>query len=339
MDIIKIKNFQGHEDTTIELAKTLTAITGKSHHGKSSVIRGIEWVRNNSPVGDEFVRWGTTETSVTIDNVEHRKKGTTNSYIVEGHPKPFKALRGSVPEEVTDTLNIGPDNVQDQHATPFLLKRSPGKVAQKLSNLSDLESTIAALQFISGKKRKIKSNIDTLNKSIEVTEQQLFDLRHVDSMNEELIKIERKQLQVDHLNKKHSQVYKKYQNAVSALSELNSLPNTNALQPAKNILVQYIEIQKLNTHINKLENTVQEAVSLERLLSFDPTNLLIKANRILKVYEKIARITTTSLKCSGLQGKYAGLQLKIKTLTQLKEELIGDQCPLCGAIKNEKRTS
>ncbi len=333
---IKLQNFQSHKDTTIEVAEIMTAITGRSHHGKSSIIRAIQLVKDNRPTGNEFVRWDTKETNVSIDNVTFKKVGSKNSYIIEGQSAPFKALNRAVPEEVTKELNLGDVNIQDQHESIFLLNESPGKVAKKLSELSDLQPTVTALQFISSKKRTVTSDIGSTAKAIDTVEQQLHELRHVDAMDDELCKIERKQRQAVRLREKHSQLYIAHKNAVSAHTELISLPNTDALQPAKRLLALYSEIEELKARRIKLDSTVGEVLELEYRLSFDPSKLLRKAKRIKTMYEKRNKLQEATLKCSGLQGSIAGLTLRRKELIKLKKELMGDTCPLCGALEDDQ---
>ena len=83
---IKIKGFQGHEDSVLNLSKGLNVILGDTDTGKSSILRAINWVVTNRPSGDGFVNKLCKECSVEITT----DKGTVthsripiNSYIVK----------------------------------------------------------------------------------------------------------------------------------------------------------------------------------------------------------------------------------------------------------------
>ena len=56
MKSIKLKNYQGHKDSSLELHPGVNIITGTSDKGKSSIMRSIEWVRTNRPLGTEMIR-------------------------------------------------------------------------------------------------------------------------------------------------------------------------------------------------------------------------------------------------------------------------------------------
>ena len=75
MDTITIKNFQSHKKTVITLAPTLTAITGKSDHGKSSIIRALRWVYNNKPQGFKFIHKDTKKAIIVMTLCGQSTKG------------------------------------------------------------------------------------------------------------------------------------------------------------------------------------------------------------------------------------------------------------------------
>ena len=48
---IELKNIQSHKDTTIELDPGINIIVGSSNNGKSTIMRAINWVTYNRPLG------------------------------------------------------------------------------------------------------------------------------------------------------------------------------------------------------------------------------------------------------------------------------------------------
>ncbi len=330
MDKITLKNFQGHEDSTIELAQLITAVVGRSDKGKSSVIRACKLVRDNKPTGDAFVRKGTEEMTVIIDNVRRVKTKSLNAYKVDGHKDPYKALRGAVPEEITTALNLGKENIQEQHDAIFLLDQSSGKVAQKLSQLADLESTTKALQYIVAKKRKARSDLEATKKAIKVEEGNLFELRHTDDMHQELLKIEQDSAKVDVLRDTHSQVSIAVKNVTQAQLRLNSLPSTDALEPAKQLITDFKALHALKKGHTHLSSILDEHASIEYLLQFDPRKLLRKAKQVNKLIAEHTSLAACIKTHKRWDEKVLLYELRIEELQAEKLTLMGDTCPLCG---------
>jgi len=330
MKKITLHNYQSHEKTIIKPAPTLTALTGRSDHGKSTVIRALRSVRDNKPAGKTFIRTGTKKAEVIVDNVTYEKTGSTTKYYIEGKKAPYKALRGAVPEEITKALNLGEVNIQGQHDSVFLLNNSPGKVAQQLSNLVDLEKPTKALAYIKAKKRQHTANADVLSKSIEDTELQLSKLEHVDSADKELTLIERKGVALEKLREKHSQLYTAHKNAVQAEYELSTIPSTRALKPAKQLLKHYNELQGLLREYRVLENSFNKATALEHLIHFDPTKLMKKAKRLKRLKERHNKLAAAINRATEFENEMSFLSVKEATLQKKKDKLLEGQCPLCG---------
>ncbi len=330
MKKLVFENFQGHTKSVIRPAKGVTAITGRSDHGKSSIIRGIRWVHQNKPSGTAFIHKGEKNTTVSIDGVRHERTKTENKYYVEGHKKPFKALRGAVPEEVLEALNLGNENIQAQFDKPFLLEESAGKVAQKLSTLVDLEAPTRALAFLASKKRQHKEKVSAIKQSIETTELQIEKLNSVPQADTDLALLESKLASIEQLKQKRATLFNAYESARSASSELADIPSIDALAPAKKLLASMEEFGALSAEHEMLSKTKNEIEKLNAILAFDPTSLLKRAKRLLALMNK-----REILVCSWVRaGSGKALVEKLKTqeieAKEKKDEVLAGTCPLCG---------
>jgi len=325
-----IKNFQAHKDTTITLAKTMTAITGQSHHGKSSVIRAVGWMRDNKPKNPRFIRKGTKKATVTIGTVRHERTEKTNKYFIEGKKDPFTALRGAVPEEVKEALGLGPDNIQGQHDRIFLLDDSPGKVAAKLSTLVDLESTTTALKYIAQKKRTHKANAESLKKLIEETEAQIEKLSHVDTADADLTEIESEGSHIERLRAKWYTLDSTIKKAVQANLELSDIPDTSALEPARKLEKAWVALEELKSDRQVLYRTIYRIEQLQGEVQFDPSKLLKRANRLLKMQDKRLGLSIAVGNAGSFELEVAELKDEEAALQARKDELLKGECPLCG---------
>ena len=109
---ITLKNFESHEDSTIEFSDGLNLIIGQSNQGKSSIVRALAMVVANRFDRDS-VRTGAKYCSVAVET----KKGTvtaergedTNHWIIETlqGKKEYRNIGSSVPSEVLEVLGMG----------------------------------------------------------------------------------------------------------------------------------------------------------------------------------------------------------------------------------------
>ena len=146
LEKVKIKNFQSHRNTEIELSHAVNSIQGNSDCGKSAVMRALNWLIFN-PAGDYFVsdwaRKGKSlsapcEVSVSVGGhtITRKRDKDFNGYILDGQV--FEATRNSVPPQVAELLGLGEVNIQRQLDPPFLLSKSSGDVSRYINSLVNL---------------------------------------------------------------------------------------------------------------------------------------------------------------------------------------------------------
>lgn len=143
---IRIQNFQSHKDSTIEFSDKDTVIVGSSDSGKSAVLRALEFVRANRPLGTSFIRTGANapcRVELTVSKngqdivIVHQKTTKANTYTVNGEE--YTAIGSDVPDSVKELLNLTDINVQKQLDQHFLVLDSPGKVAGYINSITKLE--------------------------------------------------------------------------------------------------------------------------------------------------------------------------------------------------------
>lgn len=150
LQTLKLSNFQGHSNLTIEFKPGVNTIYGETDIGKSSIRRAIDWLFFNQKV-DGVRKNGTKSTSVigVLSNgvqIEKRKSASVNAYILikDGQEYKFDAVGKTIPQEILDATNILPlvidgeeihVNIAPQIATPFLFNPEfSGSFRMKLFN-------------------------------------------------------------------------------------------------------------------------------------------------------------------------------------------------------------
>jgi len=181
---LTIKNFQSHENSKLKFSPGFNVIVGASDHGKTSIIRAIEWLRTNSPGGDSFktcfLRNGEDESKVILENstgavIRARGKTSTGSYktYLAGKIQNYSVLGNDVPEPVIEILNLTDINVQMQLEPHFLLLQTPGQAAKYLNGITKLDKLTNALDILKRKQVGAGTEIDSLNKQIDNANQYL----------------------------------------------------------------------------------------------------------------------------------------------------------------------
>jgi exonuclease SbcC len=169
----------------------ITAITGPSDVGKSSILRAIRWLATNRPLGDGFIRDGTDNTSVTLwtdSDKLSRRKGDENTYHVNG--KELKAFGTDVPSDVTDLLKIDGVNFAGQHDSPFWFDLTPGEVARKLNEIVDLTLIDTVMKDLGSRLTRNRTEQKVIKERKEDAEKELEELGNVVSLDKCLIDLE-----------------------------------------------------------------------------------------------------------------------------------------------------
>lgn len=292
---IQIKNFQSHEDTTIELSPGITAITGSSCHGKSSIVRAIKWTAENRPSGTAFKSnfAGKNGTVVKLDFDEGKVKRTRtksiNSYTA-GSSK-FDVVRMDVPDEVKNLLNFSDLTIQGQHDPYFLLQDTSGEVARKLNSVANLEIIDFVLKEVSSDLLQVardkRQNIETMTR-LKVGLEKYEGLDEVKAKADAL---------EDKINRKHTM-----ENESKQLAELvKSITETkediedvvdwlSVEKPFEVLRKQIINKADLENSCNRLERIVEEIEELnkhilecERLMP--ATNAVADLLRQINIYQ------------------------------------------------------
>lgn len=360
---ITLTNFQSHKHSEIELSNTLTTISGKSDHGKSAIIRAIKWVNDNKPLGTSFIRHGTEKAEVQIDGVVHARTSSTNSYTVGGTT--YKALRSAVPEAVTQALNLGRVNIQEQHNSIFLLGDAPGEVAQQLSALADLETTTKALSRIAEIKRNVSSDIKVQQERIRTINVALGELQSVEVIVEEWAKIEAQTVKIGTLHSQQGSARLSYEKARQEALALQKLPPDTLRQQAVRVaallstsierkqtladLRQTIQTAARNvppsdpaTLISQFKEIVEEkqiATHFRQVLQnaasnvppSDPSGLLKKFNRLIQLRKQYTNLQNIVESINDAESALQKADIAYKKARQTKDGLFRDGCPVCGS--------
>jgi len=193
---LKIKNFQSHDDSTLDFVPGVNMILGSSDSGKSAIIRALKWVVWNRPNGDAFrSNWGgDTEVEVITDDEYciRRGKNKENYYYIgaDGTDVTLKAFKSDVPDEVKQKLNMDNTNLQNQIDSPFLISNTPGEVASYFNKIAHLDQIDVGNRNVQAQVRNLTSTIKITEGQLEESKAELVQYEYLDKFVIELEQLE-----------------------------------------------------------------------------------------------------------------------------------------------------
>ena len=350
---IRLKNFQAHKDTTLELHPGVNVITGSSNSGKSSILRAVNWVVHNRPSGDAFVsHWARNEkgkqTSNTLASlvkdsgiITRTKSATTgNTYSIDD--KVLEAIGLDVPEEVDKAINFTEVNTQRQHDAPFLLSETPGEVARFFNKIVHFDAIDRYMSSIESKKRKTKVDTEHCTDALARLETAIAGYSWLDRAEELVEIIKEKEATLNELNTSTvalSDSIGAYRSAMDKLPEYRRVLDRSA-KLIKLIDISVGELAEVNKTVTSLENSIDNYSVAKEIIdngvSTDYAERLIKKIEAKKEYYREAEQQINSLR--GSIEQYRDTTRAIKATTAELTEAIASlpkTCPTCGKELDE----
>lgn len=176
MTTLKIKNFQSHHDTELDIKENaINVIVGESDSGKSGIFRAFELLSCNRPSGDKYRTHNTRKTEVEWKGVKRVKSASVSQYEIDGEI--YKALRTDVPRQVTEKLRLSSINFRPQHSAYYMLTETPGQRVRSLLSLSDLGLIDYTASTLKGQERKNSEYILAKTTDLESKQKQVDALK------------------------------------------------------------------------------------------------------------------------------------------------------------------
>ena len=203
---IDIENFQSHENTHIDFDTGLNIIVGESNNGKTSILRAMDWVIDNQPLGTDFIMTGKNycKVRITYDNdtfIERYRTLKDTGYYHVGVIKngqetyqEYKGFTNNVPVEVMNvhqmpkisiTKNIETHlNKLSQLERPFLITENTNEKAAAIGRITGTDVVDVAIKNINSDittdKKLLKSNIK-IKTELE-SQKDLIDINKLESL-------------------------------------------------------------------------------------------------------------------------------------------------------------
>ena len=189
ISLVKVKNFQAHENSEFRLSNGLNLIYATNDSGKSALARALDFVLQNKSEGNDYIfrnaEIKVAEVEIVFENgdVIRRKKGkdkTKDINCVEikyAEDKDFKswyAFGSNYPQEVVDFIRLpptskalGPIHYADQYTKNFLIDRKPSELPSIISSFIGVDDLELGASKLNAKVVRLDKSISGLRKSVE----------------------------------------------------------------------------------------------------------------------------------------------------------------------------
>lgn len=343
---IEINNFQSHQNSVLDFHPGINIIIGTSNEGKSAILRSIEWVVNNRPLGLSYIsHWNITKDDKIMDQaivkiiindneIIRKRSDDFNGYIVNGK----KLETGSeVPYEIKNIFNFTDVNIQKQFDSPFLLSKGAGEVARYFNETIKIDDIDQMLSLAEKKKRKSKSDLKYIQEDLKETEDNLKKLEWIDEAGRLLKRIERINDRIkktdDNINILDELLNKKI-NIEKRIKGVNLDSIKNYIDKINDLNNKLIEQNKIFVLLNELYD---KKIEIEKRIKL--YDKILKAKNIIDEINGIDEIITKQEKdidiIESFICQYKDLkeiindnEIKIKKL----RKQLPSNCPLCGNI-------
>lgn len=354
---IQLQNFQSHRKSLLEFSPGVNIIIGDTNSGKTSILRGLNWLIYNRPsFGSLISHWNRNDNDepikstfvrvITDKGKIERRKGKVNKndnptkfngYIIDDD-KYLDAIGTSVPDEINSILNISDINIQGQMDAPFLLSNTAGEIARFFNSIIKLDLIDRILSNADSKKREVNKDISSIKFELEKVNIDIDKINWVDSANDIIGKIEKIEKRKSLDSEQESDIsnfirrYKEQKDIIENSEKiLSAIPLINKIvfiQESLSLLIEKNErLQNLYDQWieqNKIINGMADFSNAKIIV--DKIDLILESSRIIE--NDIAKLDSDiQLHTAKFLDKEA-LSMIIVNLTKS----LPDKCPLCGAV-------
>lgn len=346
---LELHNFQSHKHSTLEFDPGMNVIIGVSDSGKTALVRALCLLVWNRPLGNAMrSTWGgVTQVITRIDDqsIIRVKEKSGDTYILDlpSAPQTFKAFGTSVPEEITQILNINEINLQQQFGRPFLLDDSPGEVAKHFNRIAHLDQIDKGIGNIQKWIRQIEQDISSgESRQTQLTED-LKEFVHLDKFEIEVEVLERMNTQMISLVNQKRDLTILRENIINVTVQINEQLEITKAEPLLDNILEWIEKRResqrkavdLRDLLTSLSDVAEQIEEEQVIAEAGPLvdNLLEWTNQRYKLLSQqttqqtlIDNVTHTKTKLTHWKDKAEKLQKKF-------DKSFPDICPLCGKPK------
>jgi exonuclease SbcC len=324
IESLHLVNFETHKDSLVEFGPGINVIRGSTDQGKSTISRALTYVVFSKPVQgrpgdkskDSYVTLRCTGIPPITRGRTGGKKGK-NYYKIDSKEisgektDPLKAIKRTVPEEISRMIDLSEVNIQEQFKEYYLLQSTAGQVAKTIHALLGMDMVDKTAKVANSAIKAQTALLLSRKTQIENIEADIKKYAYVEELESELGDLE---------------------TAIQDYQELEAKSyNLTALLERFRILQQRVAANKIPQMVeNEARSLVTEILELnEQQVKFDKLYKAVKAvDEINKKQSGLKEWLRVEDEAIGLQKEIMGfqtLEIKSQRLADLTSQLQENQ--------------
>lgn len=341
---LKVIGFGLHIEKTVTFVQGVNVIVGESETGKTTLIRALCLLIDNSPRGGEKLYQSDNTDEPLFIQIKNNSgdvvKRTKNKYYLNDS-KPMKAFGSIIPAPIREIFNFKEINWQRQFSEkPFLLFNTGGAAAKDLNKVTGLQDQEIIIKAIKEGISDRKTNIKRLFKNNEEHKQTIERLKNV-------VRFKMKCQGILNKKQESNESEKIIHNLNGILGGLKIVGGKKMLN--QNIIDKFaVQVGKIvkgkgvikvyDDHINDLGSLV---IQLERIPKFDNKVIVDHGTTLQKIAimnqsaeeikEKIEQLYELIRKVEGLKSLYRKADKEVSEINKELNSIFSQigYCPLC----------
>jgi hypothetical protein len=296
-------------------------IWGLTNHGKSHILRAIDLLRKNRPLGpgfwpkhnkkggDTIIELGTNEGSIQlVKTVSVSKAGSiavkNTKYVIETESgaESFDVIgNGPVPDKVSEFLKMIDLNIQDQLDNGIVLDIP--RLSAEINRITDAETCMSWISDLNSAVNTRNRSIKFLETEIKDDEEKLDRLEGLNDLSEkidELSRLERKVEIKKQKRKEASRILFAFREAKRKVDAFDIIGDTDELS------------RRITVHLNRVKDL--EAIARKIKKAIASKRKIESARKALKSYKTMKGLL------DNIEGFYSKLGL-VENAIQIKKEL------------------
>lgn len=285
---IEISNIQAHKYSHLTLSDKLNIIKGRTHSGKSCIIRALKWAIENRPKGggdklknDQAKKDDAVSVSVLFSDgkfISREKTRKNNSYISSEHKDPFDAIKLDVPDEIREIIKLTSNNIRSQGDGYFLIDKTGGQIATALND-------VVGLKIIDETKLKAKKLVSSFTNRLQVLDSQIEEAE-LELKSPEFKVAER----IGKLLSEYDYEDTFYSTIIDEIEEISNI--YSKIKNNRSVVYSYNRMSQIEDKVKELEKLITNFEELEENIShiLDIKSDIDKSAIYLERYNNISHI-------------------------------------------------
>lgn len=313
---LKVIAFGQHIKKIVKFTPGLNVIVGESEMGKTTLIRALYLLIENSPRGGEklYQSW-LTDKKLSIqlkDDAGNTVKRIKNKYYIN-NGDPLKAFGTSVPEPVKELFNFKEINWQKQNDVHYLLFNTGGSAGKLLNSATGMSDQEVIIDDIKKNLSNAKSEVKRHKKN---NEEHLKTTKRL----KDIVRYKLKALAIVHLEEEMIELKTKTNRLENLLIQLESI---------REIKMKYKVASKYSNEINSIIHDLEETKhfnksikELKYVLNEVEETKIIDPEMVLSLLKTLHAIHSKNLEYEALTKKTDLLKKYIHQIEETKERQI-----------------